>query len=145
MPYELKGIDMVVYSLFRSLGLKSIVRPLLDCSAMKKRLGHMDEHEYELQRDDYYEDPIENIHLAGFPRPIKMEILLEFKYEGHLQDFPSFECWKERRDNAGRVGVKFHPLRFCETSPESTNGMERMVTVCKPQTSFPISCHSRSV
>jgi hypothetical protein len=83
---------------------------------MKKRLEHMDEHEYELQRDDYYEDPIENIHLAGFPRLIEMEILLEFKHEGHLQDFPSFEWWKERRDNASRVGVKFHPLGFCETS-----------------------------
>jgi hypothetical protein len=45
MPYELKGIGMVVYSLFRSLGLKAIVRPLLDCYAMKKRLEHMDEHE----------------------------------------------------------------------------------------------------
>lgn len=132
MPYELKGIDMVVYSLFRSLGLTSIVRPLLNCSAMKKRLKHMDEHEYELQRDDYYEDPIENIHLAGFPRSIEMEILSEFKHKGHLQDFPSFEWWKERRDNASRVGVKFHPLGYCETSQESTNGMERMATVCKP-------------
>jgi hypothetical protein len=132
MPYELKGIDMVVYSLFRSLGLTSIVRPLLHCSAMKKRLKHMDEHEYKLQRDDYYEDPIENIHLAGFPRPIEMEILSEFKHKGHLQDFPSFEWWKERRDNASRVGVKFHPLGYCETSQESTNGMERMATVCKP-------------
>jgi hypothetical protein len=57
---------------------------------MKKRLKHMDEHEYKLQRDDYYEDPIENIHLTGFPQSIEMEILSEFKHKGHLQDFPSF-------------------------------------------------------
>ena len=30
MPFALKGIDLAVFSVFRSLGLKVIVRPMLD-------------------------------------------------------------------------------------------------------------------
>ena len=51
LPFSLQGVDMVVYSVFKSLGVKTEILPLLDLSP----LDEMDEMEYEREQERYHD------------------------------------------------------------------------------------------
>jgi hypothetical protein len=135
MPCALQGIDVVLYSTFRTLGLKPEVRPLLDPSTMEDLVGgwddmyaSLDDVFYQHEKEDYKQHPLRFAELLGFERE-------EMEKSGTYPDFLSYEEWKRKKANASRVGMDFHPLRCCETGDgerSSRYSFEQTVGVCSP-------------
>jgi hypothetical protein len=97
---------MVVYSVFKSLGLKTDILPLLD----SEPLDEMDEMEYEREEECYIDDPWSY-----------REFYLDSDEENDIwececcrPEFPSFEEWKAKKARVDRIGTKLHGLKFTE-------------------------------
>ncbi|KAH8781759.1 hypothetical protein F5882DRAFT_143692 [Hyaloscypha sp. PMI_1271] len=108
LPSSLQGVDMVVYSVFKSLSLKTEILPLLDLSP----LDEMDETEYEREEEYYHDDPWSYIDDYDFGDDFP-------ECESCYPDFPTFEEWKAKRPRIDRVGTKLHSLRFSESSGDA--------------------------
>ena len=92
MPQALQGIDMVFYSIFRSLGLKPEVRPLFDVSMIGDLIDDIyDEYgdPYEHEKEWYKREPLCFAEMMGFDRE-------EVKRSREFPDFLSQEEWKEK-------------------------------------------------
>jgi hypothetical protein len=118
MPYVLKGVDMVVYNVFSSLGLKVKIRPLLDQS----QLDEEDEYEYDRDRSFYAEEPWafpEFLPNQGGNCPCGSTYGCSGGCSPYFPDFPSFEEWKARKPSGDLIGTEFRGLKFCETGEEA--------------------------
>jgi hypothetical protein len=96
---------MVVYSVFKSLGLKTEILPLLDVSP----LDEMDENEYE-REEEYHNIYLDELDESDEDCPVC----------GYCDSpFPSFQEWKATRPKYDRVGTKFHGLKLAECDEEA--------------------------
>ncbi|KAE9373080.1 hypothetical protein N431DRAFT_337950 [Stipitochalara longipes BDJ] len=105
LPSILQGVDMAFYSVFKSLGLKTEILPLLDISPLEE----MDEMEYEREEEYYH----------------------EYQYDRDESDddypscgccipaFPNFEEWKAKRPKYDRIGTRLHAMKFAESGEEA--------------------------
>ena len=95
---------MVIYSVFKSLGLKTEFLPLLDMSP----LNDMDEQEYEDEEDSY----------RAHPWSLELD---DYDYDNPVCDrcapgFPSIEEWKAKQPRVDRIGTGLHDLKWAEMS-----------------------------
>ncbi|KAN0098925.1 hypothetical protein V8E51_014588 [Hyaloscypha variabilis] len=105
LPSALQGVDMVVYSVFKSLGLKTEILPLLDVSP----LDEMDENEYE-REEEYHNIYLDELDESDEDCPVC----------GCCDSpFPSFQEWKATRPKYDRVGTKLHGLKLAECDEEA--------------------------
>jgi hypothetical protein len=124
LPSSLQGVDMVVYSVFKSLSLKTEILPLLDLSP----LDEMDETEYEREEECYHDDPWSYIDDYDFGDDFP-------ECESCYPDFPTFEEWKAKRPRIDRVGTKLHSLGFSESSGDAGYIREAKEEVSSPSQS----------
>jgi hypothetical protein len=109
LPHSLQGVDMVLWTVFQSLGLKTELLPLLDQSP----LDEMDEMEYEREAECYEDDP------WSYPQYLDYdEDDSPFMCDCCHPDFPSFEEWKARRPHVDWIGTRFHGLKFTATGED---------------------------
>jgi hypothetical protein len=106
LPPSLQGVDMVFYSVFKSLGLKIDILPLLDSSP----LDEMDEMEYEREEECYIDDPWS--YREFYCDSDEENDIWECEY--CRPEFPSFEEWKAKKPRVDRIGTKLHGLKFTE-------------------------------
>jgi hypothetical protein len=99
MPFALKGIDVVLFSVFRSLGFNVTVRPILDSDALR-----------------YCEETLCYIDFEEYKREHKRADEDEFTRK-----------WYERRGDITRVGDGFHGLKLSnDGTDESLDEMEKV-------------------
>lgn len=123
---------MVVYSVFKSLGLRTDILPILDLSP----LDEMDEIEYEHEEECYHEDPWYYRSVHGDEYDDDQIAVCDCCYP----DFPSFEEWKAMRPRIDRIGTKLHGLKFSESGEEAEWSREEKESVsCPSQLIFPIT------
>ena len=108
-PTALQGVDMVVYSVFQSLGLKIDILPLLDLSI----INYFDESEYERQAECHDDDPYTWYEVYGDGDDTIPDCSC------CIPDFPTFEEWKAKQPHIDRIGTKLHGLQFSESSEEA--------------------------
>ncbi|KAN0098922.1 hypothetical protein V8E51_014585 [Hyaloscypha variabilis] len=116
-PYALKGVDLVIYNVFISLGLEVNIRPLLDVS---EELDSMDEMNYEIDADSYYDSPEEFFTDLSLENDDFCDCCGEV-----LPHFPSFKEWKLGKPHGDLIGYKFDPLQFCQSDEEASLFRER--------------------
>lgn len=111
MPYALKGIDVALFSVFKSLGLKVSVRPVLD---------PIEFHDYDKSRYDQYESSF-------------------YKWDWHTGDrkYHDLGKWENRltkeefarkRGLRTRAGKDFHPIKLSEVGAND-EGWEEIMKV----------------
>ncbi len=101
IQYALRGVDIVFYDVFRSLGLKTSLRPLLDGS----KVDDLHKYAYEREFEFYLENP--DLYDGGFSEDE------DCTCGGCiLPSFPSFEEWKAMRPSGAWIGTKFHGVTF---------------------------------
>lgn len=119
MPYSLKGVDLVVFNVFTSLGLGVKIRPLLDSF----ELDEMDQTDYEIARDCYDYCPgdfPEYLPNQGRGCPCGRSSFCGGGCSPHYPDFPSFKEWKAQKPQGDMVGTEFRELTFRQTGVDAT-------------------------
>jgi len=89
----------------------------------------MDEMNYEIDADSYYDSPeefftdlsLENDDFCDCCRKV-------------LPHFPSFKEWKLGKPHGDLIGYKFDPLQFCQSDEEASLFRERKEEVLIPKT-----------
>lgn len=115
MPYALKGVDLVVHHVSRSLGLEVKVRPLLN----QTELDDVDEYEYELDRDYYTDYPGEFPGLLPSQQCSCSDADCSGDCSPCFSGFPSFQEWKALKPKGDLIGTEFRELIFTETSEDA--------------------------